>query len=179
MFEHPLSVSAPGLLDHIVTLGNDIVGCEIGICKGHTLRYLLDGAPNIKQVYAIDPYLPYQDWSSYNDKDQMDRWDAESTKVLQDYSHKITWLRTKSDQASKLINDESLDWIFIDGDHSYNGVLTDCKNYYKKVKSKRLFSGHDWQLPEVNQAVKDFRNEFNIVTEIQFCAHGVWFWYKD
>ena len=34
-----------------------------------------------------------------------------------------------------MIADGSLDFVFIDGDHSYTGVLSDCANYYDKVRS--------------------------------------------
>ncbi len=54
-----------------------------------------------------------------------------------------------STDVSKFIANESLDWIYIDGDHSYKGALADLENWSPKVRKGGIISGHDyinWEL---------------------------------
>lgn len=173
------SISAPGLVDRIVQLGDNVVGCELGVCRGHNLRFLLDRAPNIKTVYAIDPWAPYDDWCGHMDQSTVESWMQEAINLLKDYDSKITVLRAKSSVALNYIDDHTLDYIFIDGDHSYEATKHDLMNAFNKVKAKGLYSGHDWQLESVSRAVTEFRKENNITAELQFTDNNVWFWYKD
>jgi hypothetical protein len=173
------SISAPGLVDRIVQLGDDLIGCELGVCKGRNLRFLLDRAPNIKTVYAIDPWEPYDDWCGHMDQTTVESWMRQAVDLLEDYDDKITVLRAKSSVALNYIKDNTLDYIFIDGNHSYESTKFDLENSFKKIKSKGLLSGHDWQLESVQQAVTEFRKENSITADLQFTENNVWFWYKD
>jgi len=53
------------------------------------------------------------------------------------------------------------------------------RNYYSKVRSGGLFSGHDWPCPPVQQAVYDFIDEIKLDKTRLQVIHGCWFWYKD
>lgn len=172
------NVSAAGLLPYVRQLGNDLIGCELGVCKGFTLRYFLDLAPEISKVYAVDSWTPYMDWWGPITQQMVDNWREYAMTLLGPYTDKIEILEMDSIKASTVIADNSLDYIFIDGDHSYQAVCIDLANYYNKVKSGGIFAGHDWHLPDVNHAVNDFRNHFNITNQIHFTESNVWFWYK-
>ena len=69
------------------------------------------------------------------------------------------------------------DFIFIDGLHTYEQLTKDCHNYYSKVKTGGIFSGHDYQtIPGVNKAVCEFaptKTDNVLTTECD-----VWYWYK-
>ena len=43
-----------------------------------------------------------------------------------------------------LIPDDSCDFIYVDGDHSYAGCLADIKAYWPKVKVGGIMAGHDY-----------------------------------
>lgn len=69
------------------------------------------------------------------------------------------------------------DFIFVDGLHTYDQVLKDCKNYYPKVKEGGYMTGHDYQtIKEVNKAVNEFGEIVN--KEILITLHDVWYWKK-
>ena len=53
-------------------------------------------------------------------------------------------IREKSAVAAELILDNSLDWVYIDGDHTYNGVSKDFMNYSPFVKSNGLIVFDDY-----------------------------------
>ena len=171
-------VSANGLLPYVTVLGDNLVGCELGVCLAYTLRYFLDQTTKISKVYAIDAYQPFMDHWGMVTQEMVDRWKAQAYALLTPYQDRVTILEMDSVAASEHIADGELDYIFIDGDHSYDAVCKDLRAYWSKVKQGGIFAGHDWNLPDVYRAVNDFRTEYGITTEIQFCEKNVWFWYK-
>jgi len=68
-----------------------------------------------------------------------------------------------SDNFFNSIPDQYLDFIYIDGDHSYNGVTKDLNNSIKKVKKGGVVCGHDYHdnFIEVKNAVNDFCTSHN------------------
>jgi hypothetical protein len=51
-----------------------------------------------------------------------------------------------------------LDFVFIDGDHSYSGVMGDLSTWTPLIREGGLIAGHDWtrSAPGVAKAVKEF-----------------------
>ena len=172
-------VSAPELLPYVEKLGRNLVGCELGVCLGFTLRYFFDMSDSISKVYAIDAYKPYMDHWGQVTQEMVDRWKVGAYQLLEPYKDKIEFIELDSWEAASLIPDNSLDYIFIDGDHSYAAVARDLRKYWSKVKKGGIFAGHDWNLPPVKAAVEHFRTERNIETEIHHAEKNVWFWYKE
>lgn len=105
-------------------------GVEIGVHHAETTLYLLENGDNLRHLYAIDPYIGRE--PRYQ----------ETKEQLSQYPN-VTLIRDTSDEAAKSIPDD-LDFIFIDGNHSYEAVLSDLENYVPKMKSGGLLSGHDW-----------------------------------
>jgi GT2 family glycosyltransferase len=172
------NVSAPGLLPYIEKLGNNLIGCELGVCLGFTLRYFFDLSTCINKVYAIDAYQPYMDHWGQVTQEMVDRWKVGAVQLLDPYKDKIEFIELDSWQAADRISNNELDYIFIDGDHSYAAVARDLRKYWNKVKLGGIFAGHDWNLPPVKTAVENFRNEYNITSRIYHVDKNVWFWYK-
>lgn len=52
-------------------------------------------------------------------------------------------LKMSSDVAARILMDECFDFIFIDAEHTYDGVRADIENYFPKLKVGGIFSGHD------------------------------------
>ena len=80
-------------------------------------------------------------------------------------------LRKKSDEALNDIEDASLDWVYIDGNHSYDYALNDLKSFYKKVKQGGLITGDDygtigWWNKGVTKAVDTFLTLKEYKTEL-------------
>tara|TARA_R110000803_G_scaffold27700_1_gene64585 strand:+ start:845 stop:1366 length:522 start_codon:yes stop_codon:yes gene_type:complete len=98
-------------------------------------------------------------------------------KILQLYGDKnnVTIVKSKSDKASELYDDEYFDYIYIDADHSYEGVKKDIQLWYPKVKKGGIMAGHDFdpnpldknfEKYGVKKAVKEFfDNKFELTTE--------------
>jgi predicted O-methyltransferase YrrM len=64
--------------------------------------------------------------------------------------------------AAASFSDESLDWVYIDGDHSYEAVKRDLEAYYRVVKPGGFIAGDDygaangWFGDGVTRAVDEF-----------------------
>jgi hypothetical protein len=60
-------------------------------------------------------------------------------------------------EAAKGVQDESLDFVFIDADHTYEGCLADIEAWTRKVKIGGMISGHDFSnpWPGVMRAVRE------------------------
>jgi hypothetical protein len=77
----------------------------------------------------------------------------------------------RSEAAAALVAPKSLDFVFIDADHGYEGCLRDLRAWYPKVKPGGIFSGHDYEntsYPKfgVTQAVKEFAAEKGLLIEL-------------
>ena len=68
-------------------------------------------------------------------------------------------IKLSSMEASKLYQDGSLDFVFIDADHSYDAVKTDVETWLPKIKKDGYIGGHDytelWNAPSPN-GVKEY-----------------------
>jgi predicted O-methyltransferase YrrM len=62
-----------------------------------------------------------------------------------------------TNEAVKLFDDESLDAVFIDADHSYEAVKLDIQNWMPKVRRGGILAGHDYvpSWPGVVRAVDE------------------------
>ena len=107
------------------------IGVEIGVGLGINASYLLDNS-NLGLLYGID------NWSVRNPSRQQD-----STKEkLSHYGNKFKMLEMNSSDAVKLFDDESLDYVYIDGSHRYRGAKNDLNYWYPKVSKGGFFGGH-------------------------------------
>jgi len=151
------------------------IGVEIGCAEAHTTEFLLDINPTLK-ITSIDPYINYLDWNGNMLNDRQEFYEM-VMKKLERFGDRFTMIRDLSDNVFQNFEDESLDYIFIDGLHTYDQVKIDCQNYYSKVKPGGLFAGHDFTvIPGVNAAVKEFAAIHG--KEILTTECDVWYWYK-
>jgi hypothetical protein len=69
------------------------------------------------------------------------------------------WLRTLrlcSWEAAARWADGSVDFVWVDADHSYDGVTKDLQAWWPKVKPGGLIGGHDYHWKQCGAAVDDF-----------------------
>lgn len=69
-----------------------------------------------------------------------------------------------SQDAHVLFKEKTIDFLFIDGDHSYEACKSDIKLYLPKMKEGSVMAGHDYyNAPGVKQAVDEaFGNRVQI-----------------
>jgi hypothetical protein len=170
--------SGRGLIPYLQKLGTDLVGAEIGICLGVTGELILkDKDTNIKTYYAVDNYPTYIDWNDLPiTTERQERIKLNAYDRLFPYGE-VAFVYEDSKTFAESIGDESLDFIFIDADHTYEGALRDFKQFWPKVKKGGIFSGHDLNIPTVNKAIREFFGEK--ASEIIPLVDNAWLYYKD
>lgn len=114
------------------------VGAEIGVRRGRYSMQLCKCNPDLK-LYCIDPWAPYGNKYTIEKQDQIY---AEAIENLKPYQAAI--VRKSSMDALPDFLDESLDFIFIDGDHTFDHVCPDIIFWSKKVRRGGIVACHDY-----------------------------------
>ena len=168
------SPSGEGLIEPINSLKGELVGVEVGVCLAHTTESFAKGIKNLKKLYAVDNYPTFVDWdgSDWN-KDRQDLMKKAAQEKMLAHKDKVEFLHVSSEEFVKTIEDESLDFVFIDGDHSFEAALKDFQNYYPKVKKGGIFGGHDIQLDSVRNALTYFLKEKS--NEVIGVTNSAWY----
>ena len=118
------------------------VGAEIGVFKGNFTKLLCKAG---LRMYGIDPWASMDDYSP-GDSGFQEREDYifnKATNNLASY-HDCTIIRKTSMEALKDFEDESLDFVYIDGNHNFKHVAQDLFEWSKKVRKGGALAGHDY-----------------------------------
>jgi hypothetical protein len=149
----------PELYSELVrSLPQESVFVEIGSWKGRSSAFFAVEAINSKKnikFYAIDTWRGSEEHTADEHIINDTLYDL-FLKNISPVSHFITPIRKPSVEAAGQFQDESVDAVFIDGDHSYEGVKQDIAAWIGKVKSGGVICGHDYLLPSVKQAVDEY-----------------------
>lgn len=117
------------------------VGVEIGTDKGrYAERY---GKAGLK-LFCVDPWKYYEDYAHQQGQERLDVICEATKERLKPYD--ITIIRKTSMEALADFEDESLDFVYIDGHHGFKYVTEDIYEWSKKVKKGGVISGHDYAL---------------------------------
>jgi len=164
---------------------------EIGTWRGKSTscmgQLIKSSGKNIK-FYAIDTFDGsdenwHQEWIQYFKDTNTSLFDEyEKNLKLCDVYDVVHTIKSKSIEASSMFEDESIDFIFIDGAHDYKSVLDDITSWYPKIKPGGLICGDDyapcWQ--EVRDAVDEYfkgKQLFFLNGNLNHpYSQGVWHW---
>lgn len=181
-FRDVIRSSGMGLYDLLKDKEN-IIGAEIGCFEGVNANFLLETLPQLF-LHGIDPYDAYIDWNGldidFNDKLKHEQVTKDANIVFSKYSNRFKLHKLRSDDAVDNFKDGSLDFVFVDGLHTYEQTLKDCKNYLPKIKSGGIICGHDYGIISgVTKAVDEFSATFNKQVLDLKSTTRAWYWIKD
>jgi hypothetical protein len=117
------------------------VGVEIGVERALYSKILFDANPNL-HLYCIDPWLAYKEYTDHIRQSKIDGFYEIAKQNLDPYNHTI--IKKFSMDAVKDFSDNSLDFVYIDGNHRYENVVEDIVYWSKKVRPGGIISGHDF-----------------------------------
>ena len=120
-------------------------GIEHGCFSGVSSRVI---SLHCKKLDCVDPWS----WEEVKEAEKM------FDKILVDY-HNITKVKLPGAEAAKSYEDYSLDFVYIDADHTYSAVVADINTWKNKIKQGGYIAGHDSYMPEVLKAVRDCLGE--------------------
>jgi len=169
--------SGMGLYD-LLKDRTDIVGVEIG-CKACVNATFLLETLHTLSLTGVDPYAEYLDWDGkiyHSDEQFLEKY---ALPLEERFGSRFTLCRHTSDDAVSLFEDESLDFVFVDGLHTYEQTLKDCINYYPKVKKGGIMCGHDYEvISGVTNAIREFSNLHNKDIKYLKSSTIAWYWIK-
>jgi predicted O-methyltransferase YrrM len=126
--------------DHLAELLGELKfnrGAEVGVRAGRFSMMLCKCNPDL-ELFCIDPWNEYE--SKYYQAKQ-DRIYAEAVKNLAPYN--ATLIRKTSMDALADFEPESLDFVYIDGNHHYDFAAPDIIYWAQKVKRNGIVAVHD------------------------------------
>ena len=116
---------------------NGYVKCvEIGVYKGAFSEILLRTCPSI-HLHSVDL------WVDMEGK-PMDEIMEECRVLLTPYADRSEMVKADSLTASSMFEDNSLDFVYIDADHTYEATMADIMAWIPKVKVGGVLAGHDY-----------------------------------
>lgn len=154
---------------------SDLIGIEIGSYRGESTEIFLKSNA-FKTLYCIDP------WEDGYDQNDL----ASSPEIVQaekEFDEKfnnnqiIKKIKQKSCDAVTLFEDNSIDFIYIDGNHQYEFVKSDLENFVPKIKNGGFISGHDYNphWAGTKKAINDFFKKY----PLKVYADCSWIYIKE
>ena len=134
-------------------------GCEVGVHLGTNALSMLSIIPEL-HLTLIEPYMTYE-YRRFRTRNKW-KWDlATMDKIRRKALRKLSksnvrWLMTTSELASKCVEDESLDFVYIDGNHSFDFITRDIQFWAPKIRKGGIISGHDYGIKPIRSAVDAF-----------------------
>lgn len=162
------------------------VGAEIGVFTG-LFSSILAREQKISRVTFVDPWWEafgdhYPDWGAYTDYGRVSTrkaFEVAEKRIsraalpnrILEVASSYDWLQSQPD--------ESLDWVYLDSTHSYEGTKRELELLDLKINGTGMILGDDWQIDRhhyhhgVCLAVNEFLKSSNF--ELVLCGrHNQW-----
>jgi predicted O-methyltransferase YrrM len=144
-----------------VTAQGWTLGAELGVDKGILYRMLLEQCPDLT-LLGVDLF-PNMDRS---------RRAFQLSEAIPDRAQLYAGFTA---EASRTVLDGSLDFVFIDADHSYDSVKDDIARWAPKVRTGGWVGGHDYHPRKWPGVVKAVDEAFGrSVHQMPGTIWGVW-----
>jgi len=119
---------------------------EIGVFKGAFASQMLEACPSIERYYMIDPWALLPDWNkpaNFRGKDFEDIYQEAMDATAFAAEKRVVLRGTTKDMADE-IPDASLDFAYVDGDHTLRGMTIDLIKVLPKMKPGGIIAGDDF-----------------------------------
>lgn len=170
-------------------LGPDVkFGAEIGVFRGETSVKLLSEFKSLHlfmvdawTVYAPDdPYRKSGDGCAKLTADEQDANRTAAVDVTKFAAHRRTIQRHESGVAARH-HAQPLDFVFLDGDHTFSGVYRDLEIWHPHVRPGGIVALHDMGSPRDLRGIWGVTKAFMKWTSligVPFSQDGTIGWYR-
>ena len=148
-------------------------GCEIGVNRGVHAKSILKEL-NIEKLYLVDVWVNYEG----SDSNRL-KIDDNYRFVMNEFEgdKRIEIIKDFSVNAINKIENNSLDFVYIDANHLYEYVYQDIRLWSEKVKKGGVVAGHDiFNHIGVTKAVKKFCFENDVMLYVRIPD---WYFIKE
>jgi len=147
---------------HLKNLFKDrpLTGVEVGVYRGENAKNILQQL-NMEKLYLVDPWACYEGFGvdgagEYANKNEIEKVYNNVKTAFAGHGN-VEIIRDFSQTASARFDENSLDFVYIDGNHRYEHVYRDIKSWHLKVKQGGVVGGHDvLNIIDVITAVSDW-----------------------
>lgn len=173
------NITACGIFPILNAFDTPIQGVEIGIKEGMNSIALLEMCPNIEKLTGIDPFAPYLDLGyQWTDEEQESIYEYMLKNVkVRGCEDRFKHLRMTGLEAVKLFEDNSLHFVFIDGEHTADMVDAELTAFWPKLVTGGVMSGHDFD--KIGSTVHKWRHTHSIESELVFIPNSSWYFIKN
>lgn len=118
---------------------------EIGVWKGDFAQEILAQRPDIERYYMVDPWARLPDWNKpFNvAPEAFEAVYAEAMAKTAFARERTVVLRGRTMEVLDRIPDRSLDFAYVDGDHTLRGITIDLIRLLPKMKPGGVIGGDD------------------------------------
>jgi hypothetical protein len=119
---------------------------EVGVWKGEYAEQVLKRCPAIEKYYMIDPWATLPDWNKpFNVAPKaFEEVYAEAMNRTEFASSKRVILKGRTKEVIDRVPANSLDFAYIDGDHTLRGITIDMIKLLPKIKEGGFIGGDDF-----------------------------------
>lgn len=136
-------VGRDNLAPWLVSIGMADAGVEVGTDRGEFAETLLKGG--VEKLGCLDPYRTgYDDNDATSSRPSREDDIKAAMAVIDRCRWKAILLIKTSEEGSKIINDGSLGFVYLDGCHLQDSVLTDLRLWWPKLRKGGVMAGHDF-----------------------------------
>jgi hypothetical protein len=157
-------------------VGGFKVGAEIGVWNGvHAVEIL--GAIKGLELFCVDSWCGFSQEKFFTDQEMISVYEDAKANLS---GRNVHIVKNTSVEASKLISDGALDFVYIDACHYFNEVMLDILLWAPKVRKGGIVAGHDFRdlyKCGVVDAIKAYTQANRIIEwYITFEEYPSWFW---
>jgi len=115
------------------------VGAEIGVAQAKNAVQICSHNPLLK-LYCVDPWEKY----ALNPRAHSNQEECHQLAIERLAPYNVELIQAMSMDAVKNFDKHSLDFVYIDGHHSFDYVIQDLVEWSKIVKPGGIVAGHDY-----------------------------------
>ena len=117
---------------------------------------MLKNENRIKKYHLIDPWRHLEDWNkpANEENNVFTKMFSDVQLKLNCHAHKLEYHRGTTLEVIDNFSDSSLDFGYIDGDHSLKGILIDLICWYEKIKCGGFLGGDDCDFEPFQHSIK-------------------------
>lgn len=148
------------------------VGVEIGVNNGRFAQKMCETIPDLK-YWGVDPYNRYDDFQLGSTR-QLEHAYQKAVAKVAPYSGTI--IKDFSALAYSEFENNSVDFVYVDGNHDFNYVLMDILLWLPKIRKGGVMSGHDYKHPVGVKEAVDFCLKSFRIKQWFLLNETSWFW---
>lgn len=142
------------------------IGVEMGVERGLYSEVLCKANPNLR-LFSVDAWAAYQGYRDHVSQEELDEIMADAKRRLAPFNCEL--IKGYSMDVVKQFEDESLDFVYIDGNHEFQQTVNDIAEWQMKVRIGGIVAGHDYikrtspgYLMHVPMAIHGYSESYNI-----------------